>query len=150
MAAGFSAQSEEGASPVATWQFNPTATAISRVRRDLRGLLQRHGVPEDPADAVLLVAYELIANAAEHARTVAELSVVLDGANVHVEVRDGSPAPPQQQPLDTDAVRGRGLQVVDELATHWSWAPEGPGKAVWADVPIDRYPDATSAAPAAG
>lgn len=149
-AAGSTARIGSGVPRAARWEFTPTATAIATVRRQLRALLAGHSLPKDPTDAALLVAYELIANAVEHARTPALLTVVLDGAGVHIEVRDTSPAPPRLQPLDPDAVRGRGLQVVDQLTTRWGWATDGPGKAVWADVPIGPYPEPAPAPPAAG
>jgi hypothetical protein len=59
---------------------------------------------------------------------------------IRVEVHEGSPTPPQQQPFNPVAPRGRGLQMVDWLARSWSWSPDDDGgKIVWALVP-PRWP----------
>jgi hypothetical protein len=59
---------------------------------------------------------------------------------VRVEVRDAAAGPPRLQPHDPLRIRGRGLQLVDALATRWGWTGDPPGKVVWAEVPTS-WPD---------
>jgi hypothetical protein len=48
-------------------------------------------------------------------------------------VADPNPEPPVLRPPDSDAEAGRGLQVVQALASSWGWTLRGgPQKVVWA------------------
>jgi len=104
------------------------------VRRRLGDALPAWGLDEDAVDAVLFVATELVTNAVEHAGTALELTVVAEGGDVLVSVRDRSTAGPRLQPFRELAPRGRGLQMVAALARQWSWTPHPDGKTVWARV----------------
>lgn len=91
----------------------------------------------DPDSAVLVV-NELVSNALMHTSSQdgpIGLSLALDGTNLHVEVRDHDPHPPRTQPIRVAYGHGRGLQVVEELAGGWNWAPVfSDGKRVWCDL----------------
>ena len=86
------------------------------------------------ADEVTLLVSELASNAVRHARTPFVVSLQCDGATVRVEVRDGNPARPVLQRPPVDAVTGRGLLIVDALATRWGVEPTPDGKAVWFEL----------------
>lgn len=78
---------------------------------------------------------ELLDNAAEHGTGPVRLTVELTGDGLRVEAADGSPDPPVVQRPDPFADHGRGLLLVDGLATRWGWDDEPAGKVVWAVVP---------------
>ncbi|GAA1801834.1 ATP-binding protein [Actinomadura chokoriensis] len=64
------------------------------------------------------------------------------------EVRDPSDARPELGAPDSDDEGGRGLQLVDALATGWGWYPitagaAAPGKVVWALWPLRPDTDAS-------
>jgi anti-sigma regulatory factor (Ser/Thr protein kinase) len=128
-----------GAVVVDRWEISPSAAEVSRARRELGTLLQHRGVTSDVGDAVLLVAHELLVNGVEHGHTAVRLTVALHPTRVRLDVRDGSPAPPALQPMDPLAMHGRGLQMVAAFADRWGWYPDGPGKTVWAEVPVTGY-----------
>ena len=52
------------------------------------------------------------------------------GSAVHVEVDDESDAPPILLNPAPDAPGGRGLLLVDSLASEWGWNPRDHGKTV--------------------
>lgn len=124
---------------------------MSTVREDLRADLT--GFDADFIDPLVLCASELVANAIEHSRSgdpdghvvralfpptpnVLRLIVVDDGA------RESSPMIPTARTEEQwlSAERGRGLLMVDALATSWGVHPVVPfpfcadlGTAVWAE-----------------
>jgi anti-sigma regulatory factor (Ser/Thr protein kinase) len=127
------------------WEVPRSAAAVGRARHELRRLLERRGVRPDACDSVLLVAHELVVNGVEHGRAPVRLAVGWGARAVRIDVHDGSSAPPRLEPLDPTGARGRGLQIVEGLATRWGWRLDGDGKTVWAEVPItDRHPGPTA------
>lgn len=116
------------------WAFPPQIAAATSARRRLAGQLDRWRIGPSHAESILLIAYELVANAVEHARTPCELAVGFDGSAVVVEVHDESTQPPRLQPDDPHAARGRGLQLIAALARTWSSVPSGAGKTVRAVI----------------
>jgi anti-sigma regulatory factor (Ser/Thr protein kinase) len=85
------------------------------------------------AEVTLLVS-ELASNAVRHAVTPFTVSLQCDGSTVRVEVRDDDPALPVMQEPPVDAITGRGLVIVDALATRWGVTPEADGKIVWFEL----------------
>jgi anti-sigma regulatory factor (Ser/Thr protein kinase) len=136
--AGRTGDGPAGDPQVLHWHLNSSAAALSRMRHELDIALGLRGMSDDAHESVLLVAYELAANAVEHVGGPVDVIATLSAGSVRIEVSDGSPAAPQLRPHDPLAMRGRGLQVVDGLASRWSWSAQGGRKTVWADVPTDR------------
>ena len=120
----------------AEWTLQPTPAAASEARRKVQTLLAEWGISEDVVDLVVLIVYELLSNAVDHAGTVMTLQVSLSAGVITVGVTDSCDLPPLLQPHDPLAARGRGLQMVDALATRWSCVSptDEPGKTVWAEI----------------
>lgn len=57
---------------------------------------------------------------------------------VRVELRDPDPTLPTEVAPgeDLEADGGRGLLIVERLASSWGSAPEVLGKTIWADIPL--------------
>jgi anti-sigma regulatory factor (Ser/Thr protein kinase) len=105
-----------------------------RARRFVRAELADARLdPDLLADVELLVA-ELASNAVLHARTGFTVAVDQHGEVVRVQVKDGSNQPPIIRPHQPDAVTGRGLILVDRIATRWGVDPNGRGKIVWVEL----------------
>jgi len=89
----------------------------------------------DLFDVVALLASELVTNAILHARSEVELSVRLTPSAIRVDVADHSldrPVPREAAPEDTS---GRGLALVESLASAWGVEDRPDGKSVWFEVP---------------
>ena len=111
-----------------------TAAQLGGLRAQLRYLASTRALPEDCTDRLLMIVNELVSNAIDHARTSCEITVRHTKSIVRVLVADESPMPPRISPLDVNAARGRGLQMVKALANRWGWTTRQQGKTVWATV----------------
>ncbi|HWO63173.1 MAG TPA: ATP-binding protein [Umezawaea sp.] len=85
---------------------------------------------------VLLVTTELVDNAYRHTGSPSELRLSRSGLGILVEVADGDEHHPAEFPRSDQALAGRGVQVMVELATSWGVRVEGAGKVVWAVLPV--------------
>ena len=88
----------------------------------------------DLVETVLLLASELVTNAALHGRSELVVELTLDLSVVHVAVADENSRMPQPQPEDLDALDGRGMALVDALAARHGVEPRPLGKAVWFEL----------------
>ncbi len=84
-------------------------------------------------DTVLLLASELVTNAVRHAATPFDLTVSADRAEVMVAVVDRDRRnPPRLCDPAPDDTSGRGLRIVEELASSWGTEAVSPdAKRVW-------------------
>lgn len=96
------------------------------------------GLPDEIVGNTVLVAAELLGNAARHAGGPLRLDLELrPEAAVRICVSDASPdLPVPRSPSETGG--GYGLFIVARLADRWGSHPTGRGKTVWADVPMPR------------
>ena len=105
-----------------------------RARQFVAECAARMDRPEVTEVAQLLVS-ELVTNAVAHAGTPLEVECAPTDRGLRVEVHDGStrlPVPVRPHPW---AERGRGLVLVDTLASRWGADPRpGSGKAVWFEL----------------
>lgn len=120
----------------------PEALAPRVARRALQEL-RDEVPPERLADVGLLVS-ELVTNCVRYAGgSEIDLRVDLDGASLHVEVRDEGPGIPDDRAHGgmpaPSAGRGRGLALVESVAESWGIGP-GPGASVWF---VMRLPEAS-------
>ncbi|MGE3620831.1 MAG: SpoIIE family protein phosphatase, partial [Acidimicrobiia bacterium] len=112
-----------------------SASDAGGARRFVSGVLQRGGVASELADDAVLATSELATNALRHAGGLVALRVDVTGLRVHVEVEDGSAQELRRRdpgPFDTS---GRGLVILDELASRWGTSPtDDGGKVVWFEL----------------
>jgi DNA-binding NarL/FixJ family response regulator len=116
-----------------------TASAAG-ARRFVDEVLQRWSC-EDLLDDVQLLVSELVTNAVVHAGSDVEIAVRLLPDSVRIEVVDQAGGAPPLTPStpDDDSESGRGLMLVETLASAWGVEPLEHGKAVWFEVPrLDR------------
>ena len=85
-------------------------------------------------DAARLLVSELVTNAVLHARTDVDLVVRLVPRGIRIEVEDQSAAAPVVRRYEDEAMTGRGLALVDQLASRWGVEPGDGGKAVWFEL----------------
>jgi anti-sigma regulatory factor (Ser/Thr protein kinase) len=108
----------------------PTTASVPEARHFVD-----HALPSTCwADEVTLIVSELASNAVRHAETPFTVALQCDGAIVRVEVSDGATALPVLQRPPVDAITGRGLLIVEALATRWGVEPNPSGKTVWFEL----------------
>jgi anti-sigma regulatory factor (Ser/Thr protein kinase) len=113
------------------------ATAPRQARTVLAAAVAEWGLDDDLYEDAAMVVTELVANAVDHARTPSTLTVRLEEQGLRIGVRDGRRGPPPRpRPVDPTAPRGRGLQMIDALATSWGVTEDVDGKTVWAVLPL--------------
>ncbi len=116
-------------------------SALAAARAVVADVLNETDLTDLHDDAVLLTT-ELAANAVRHAGTAVDLRVEADGEILRVTVGDGMPG--QLPPVDADAMArrpyapsGRGLALVDRIATSWGTTHHKLGKLVWFELRRD-------------
>ncbi|MFD5424003.1 ATP-binding protein [Streptomyces sp. NPDC127084] len=129
---------------------NEFTQRLSSTRRGAR--LARHlavhrchtwGIPysSELSDNAALIVAELAANAVTHGRVAGrdfELRLLLGSGTLRIEVADarGERAPVAAVPSAADSETGRGLLLVDALASDWGTTQRVVGKTVWAELPL--------------
>lgn len=123
-------------SPAYSGVFQRDLAAAAEAREMVRTVVAVWRL-EHLAEDLSLVATELVANAARHARgEVVRITVTRTARlRVRVAVTDRSKRMPRLQVGELWAEAGRGLLLVDgTTAGHWGVIPYNWGKQVWAEV----------------
>ncbi|HEY5335420.1 MAG TPA: ATP-binding protein [Mycobacteriales bacterium] len=110
------------------------ARAVMHARRFTSRLCARAGVDGDLCDNAVLLTSEVVTNAVIHGRSEARLRVVVDAERIRVEVGDDNSRYPVIQTPDEDALDGRGLRLLDVVATDWGVRDDKIGKTVWFEI----------------
>lgn len=109
--------------------------AASVARRFVADRLSRWGWPQVVDDAELCTS-ELVTNAMLHARSDARLLVQAGTDGVRVEVHDGSRQVPTRGSARAAAMTGRGLLLIEAVASAWGVEPDAHGKSVWFELSV--------------
>lgn len=112
-----------------------SSDSVGRARSAIREALT--GLPGDVAEVSALLANELVANAVDHGEGSIALSIEIRRDCVRVAVTDEGTVLPVLGESNPTAESGRGLSIVDALATRWGADRDGRGKAVWFELGID-------------
>jgi anti-sigma regulatory factor (Ser/Thr protein kinase) len=118
---------------MATTTLEAQPQSARAARYFVEGLL-REWHREDVADLVTLLTSEVVTNAVMHARSELDLQVDCLHDGVRVRVHDRGEGVPVRRHVSIDATSGRGLALVDTLASRWGVEPSAPGKTVWFEV----------------
>ncbi|GAA4658130.1 SpoIIE family protein phosphatase [Kineococcus glutinatus] len=109
----------------------PDVRSAARARRHLRDAVGGSAL-EAVLDDALVVVTELVTNAVLHAGTDVELRLRCEHDGLWVEVADRLPGVlPLLRAPDEGRESGRGVVLLDALATEWGTAHRAHGKAVW-------------------
>lgn len=100
-----------------TATFTPEPASVAAARRFVtRALLD---APVEVLAVVQMMVSELATNAVEHVGASFDLCIRPTRRAIRVEVTDRGGGTPQLRAVGPEALRGRGLQIVDMLATSW-------------------------------
>ncbi|MGQ7297740.1 ATP-binding protein [Quadrisphaera sp. KR29] len=129
--------------------FSPGTASVRAARRFVQQCLASTSLGALADDAGLLVS-ELAANAVLHARTDFDVAVsaLHDSSGVRVTVRDDVAALPTVTAPSATAMSGRGLALVQTLASRWGAGPSSSArKGVWFELELmGGHDDAAAAA----
>lgn len=115
--------------------FDGEASAPRAVRR----AFATHFAAHPSLEVLLLLLSEVVTNAVLHARTGGAVTAAATDDGVRVEVSDGSTSRPVRRPFTEMSPTGRGLHLLDRLATSWGIDDVAAGgKVVWFEVAEGR------------
>lgn len=123
--------------PLVRLDFAPTGSACRDARRAVQDVCRTARLTPLADDAALLVS-EAMSNAIRHATTRITLSVTCNEATILVSVTDDGPRPDAQlapSHLDDSAETGRGLFVIDKIASEWGSSCSVQGTTLWFRLP---------------
>jgi len=139
-----------GASPTAHWSIAAVPAAVGPAR-DLalaHALTWRYRLDETGQQMLRLLVSEMVTNALLYGQpnddpdpnpTIA-IGMEARPSGILVIVRDHSSDPPDHLNPSLDDVHGRGVSIMQELASSTGWFPTDDGKAVYAIMAADRVP----------
>ena len=120
-----------------SWLFELPLGATAKSVRDARGSMRRlfesWGL-ESMAETAELCTSELATNAVLHARSPVLLVASRTPQGVRIEVQDEAPGVVEAGSLETAGERGRGLALVNALASCWGVDQNEGGKSVWFEL----------------
>ena len=107
-----------------------TRTTPRRARGHVAAYLTAAGRSDLIPSATLIVS-ELVTNAVVHAGGTIDLRVALTDESLRVDIHDTSDLLPHLRQPD---VGGRGLHIVNAIATNWGVTTDGHGKTTWFEL----------------
>jgi PAS domain S-box-containing protein len=121
-------------SAAVTLPAEPESAAMAR--RFVGKTLAEWGHLEHLDTACLLVS-EIVTNAVRHALAPLELRLHLTSREIITEITDDNTHLPHRHLADPGDEGGRGLMLVDALASDWGTRPADTGKTVWFTLNLD-------------
>jgi anti-sigma regulatory factor (Ser/Thr protein kinase) len=100
-------------------ELSPDPTSPRVARNFVRAVLAESNVDRSTIEDAALLATELVTNSVIHASTDITLDVAVDAGAVHIAVTDSDMGKPVLQDQNNDATTGRGLFVLDRVASEW-------------------------------
>jgi anti-sigma regulatory factor (Ser/Thr protein kinase) len=109
---------------------------VGRARKLVGSSLDRWGVHDTDGVAELLVS-ELVTNALRYGQQPMRMVARRADGSVRVEVHDSRTGEaPRVAAADPEAPNGRGMVIVDALASRWGWSEFGGSKQVWFELDV--------------
>ncbi len=115
-----------------TWDLPMDSTAAAIARQHVRDVAS---TDSDVVDAEL-IASELVTNAWAHGHGTGAITMTITVAEdvMRIEVCSDSDGVPHHEPRSDESPDGRGLLLIEGLASDWGHARLGSTLCVWADV----------------
>ena len=115
--------------------FPAVPESAGAARRFVKEALGQRDLAPDDIEKALLLTSEVVTNAVVHARTEFQLSLRVTPGVIRVDVDDEGTGGELLTHAPRDAVRGRGLHIVDALAHRWGGEHRATGQhRVWFEL----------------
>lgn len=114
-------------------RFASDLSSAREARRFVTAVLQEWEC-DDVVDAACLLVSELVTNAVIHAHSEVELVAHLRRALVRIEIIDSATDYVHRRDATSDAQSGRGMALIEALASSWGIDTLLAGKSVWFEV----------------
>ncbi|WP_432485096.1 ATP-binding protein [Kineococcus esterisolvens] len=117
--------------------LDPELSAVATARHWVSDEVTRCGAPcaaQVDEDVVQLLTSEVVGNAMRHGAGPVTIEVDCDEEHVRIAVTDASPATPVVRHVGPEATGGRGMALIEQLASRWgsrAARPPATGKTVW-------------------
>jgi anti-sigma regulatory factor (Ser/Thr protein kinase) len=119
---------------VVSWLLPAVPQAAGQARRHVRAQLANWGL-DAVVDMAELLASELVTNAVRYGSGPIGLRLVCD-ETLLCEISDTAEPQPRLYAAGPDDVNGRGLQLVNRIATRWGTRRISGGKTVWFELEL--------------
>lgn len=110
------------------------SSAARSARRVVLAECRAAGLSHDATDGAELLVSEVVTNAVIHGRSDVRLRVCATPHHLRVEVGDDNSRRPSRVALDTEALDGRGLTIIELIASSWGVDDSAVGKVVWFEI----------------
>lgn len=120
-------------------EFGASLRAPADAREYVRSSLERlvaGPVSDDVCHDAQLIVSELVTNAVRAGTEVVVVVLQVQDHRLRIEVGDDAGGVPTLRRRDPDAGSGRGLPLIEALATDWGVEARSAGKTVWAALPL--------------
>ena len=121
---------------IVTLELENQVSAPRRAREFLRHVL-RSWCLQGVGDIAELLTGELVANVVRHVGAPMELRASRHQASLRIEVADPSTKPPVVRHPDPAEDHGRGILLVESLASAWGVVLRPDGKTVWFELGLE-------------
>ncbi|WP_214409892.1 ATP-binding protein [Sphaerisporangium fuscum] len=116
----------------ASWVLLPDPSTVPKTRESARHLLAEWGVT-DQGDVIELLISEVVTNAMRHAWG-GMMTLCREHGTLRCEVQDTSSALPEVREAHECDEGGRGMFLLEALATRWGSYRVSAGKVVWFEI----------------
>jgi anti-sigma regulatory factor (Ser/Thr protein kinase) len=114
----------------------PELPSVRAARRFVQERCDGLGLSDERCDDALLLTSELVTNAVLHGRSEVCVEVTASAELVRIAVLDENSRHPAPVREDHDALDGRGLALVDAVASRWGVDDRPMGKSVWFELSL--------------
>ena len=116
----------------------PEPASAGAGRRAVAEVLTDWGLPQETVSDAMLVVSELVTNAVLHAPATDPLGLDLSvvGGVLRVALSDGSARHPRRRTPTGQDEGGRGIGILDALASRWGVNDLSGGKSMWFEIDL--------------
>lgn len=112
----------------------PAVGCLAELRRWARSWMEQHPTDGVDPDSVVLSMTELVTNSIKHGAGPVDIGLSADVDNLLLVVSDTSEDMPSRREMAWTGETGRGILILESLATRWGVQPEPEGgKTVWCE-----------------